>query len=75
MFGVAATVTLTQSMTGVSMQVGDLVRLTNAYSTSLSELLGVILSIDDSVNSCYEITWTDGDLTWEFGIDLEVVCK
>ena len=57
------------------MQVGDLVRLTNAYSTSLSELLGVILSIDDSVNSCYEITWTDGDLTWEFGIDLEVVCK
>ena len=57
------------------MQVGDLVRLTNAYSTSLSELLGVILSIDKEVSWCYEITWTDADLTWEFGCDLEVICK
>ena len=57
------------------MQVGDLVRLANVAGGSLGELLGVILSIDKEVSWCYEITWTDGDLTWEFGIDLEVVCK
>jgi len=57
------------------MQVGDLVRLTNVAGGSLSELLGVILSIDKELSWCYEITWTDGDLTWEFGSDLEAVCK
>ena len=57
------------------MQVGDLVRLTNVAGGSLGELLGVILSIDKELSWCYEITWTDGDLTWEFGCDLEVVCK
>ena len=57
------------------MKVGDLVRLANVAGGSLSELLGVILSIDKEVSWCYEITWTDGDLTWEFGCDLEAVCK
>ena len=57
------------------MQVGDLVRLANVAGGSLGELLGVILSIDKEVSWCYEITWTDADLTWEFGCDLEVVCK
>jgi len=57
------------------MKVGDLVRLNNVGAGSLSELLGVILSIDKELSWCYQITWTDGDLTWEFGSDLEVVCK
>ena len=57
------------------MQVGDLVRLTNVAGGKLAALRGIILSIDKKLSWCYEITWTDGDLTWEFGCDLEVVCK
>ena len=62
-------------MDGVSMKVGDLVRLTNITSDKYTNLRGIVLSIDKEVSWCYEITWTDGDLTWEFGCDLEVVCK
>ena len=57
------------------MKVGDLVKLTNIASDKYTNLRGIVLSIDKEVSWCYEITWTDGDLTWEFGCDLEVVCK
>jgi hypothetical protein len=59
----------------VKMNIGDLVKLTNITSDKYTNLRGIILSIDKEVSWCYEITWTDGDLTWEFGCDLEAVCK
>ena len=56
------------------MKVGDLVRLTNVAGGTLGALRGIILSIDtDKDGETYQITWTDGDLTWEFGRDLEVL--
>ena len=56
------------------MQVGDLVRLNNVGGGSLGDLRGIVISIDDDGYQ-YQITWTDGDLTWEFGDHLEVICK
>ena len=55
------------------MQVGDLVRLAHVAGGKLAALRGIVLSIDKEASWCYEITWTDGDLTWEFGCDLEVI--
>jgi len=55
------------------MKVGDLVKLTNITSDKYTNLRGVILRIDKELSWCYEITWTDGDLTWEFASDLEVI--
>ena len=61
------------------MQVGDLVRLNNV-GCPLANLLGVILTIEvqegvlGGQTNC-QVTWTDGELTWEFGRHLEVVCK
>ena len=62
------------------MQVGDLVRLNNVGSGSLANLLGIILLIEvqegvlGEQTNC-QVTWNDGDLTWEFGNHLEVICK
>ena len=52
------------------MQVGDLVRLNNVGGGSLFDLFGVILVIEAKM---VRVTWTDGDLTWEFGNHLEVI--
>ena len=60
-------------MDGVSMKIGDLVKLTNMVVDG--GLFGIIIDIDNDELCHYQITWTDGDLTWEFGCDLEVVCK
>ena len=58
------------------MRVGDLVKLTNITGGKYTNLLGIILSIEKDKLCHYEITWTDGDLTWEFGHHLEVIlCK
>ncbi len=61
------------------MKVGDLVRLNNV-GCPLANLLGVILDIEVQEGALGEqtncqVTWADGDLTWEFGNHLEVVCK
>ena len=58
-------------MDGVSMKIGDLVRLTNMVVDA--GLFGIIIDIDNDEPLChYQITWTDGDLTWEYRSDLEV---
>ena len=57
------------------MKVGDLVRLNNVGGGYLGDLRGIVLRIDIDERLC-QITWTDGDLTWEFERDLEAVsCK
>ena len=61
------------------MKVGDLVKLTNIVANDYMVLRGVILDIypdpegEFGANSI-EVLWTDGDLTSEFSVDLEVVC-
>jgi hypothetical protein len=63
----------------MDFEIGDLVRL-NSVGGRLANLLGIILTIEVQEGvlggqmNC-QVTWTDGDLTWEFGNHLEVVCK
>ena len=64
------------------MQVGDLIKLTKEYEWlqvgALDNRSGIILSIDSDngfAASHYRIMWTDGEITWEYGDELEVVCK
>ena len=59
------------------MKAGDLVKLTDIIVDG--GLFGIILNIERTKNDRYEDTylvlWTDGDITWEFRVDLEVTCK
>ena len=61
------------------MKVGDLVKLTNIVANDYMVLRGVILDIYPDPEGEFganliEVLWTDGDLTSEFSVDLEVVC-
>tara|TARA_Y100000592_G_C5380240_1_gene273064 strand:+ start:628 stop:819 length:192 start_codon:yes stop_codon:yes gene_type:complete len=63
------------------MKVGDLVKLTNIVTDDYLQLRGVILDVYPDPEGEFganlvEVLWTDGDLTSEFSVDLEVVsCK
>ena len=57
-------------MDGVSMRVGDLVKLTNVVGGRLGVLRGTILRIDK--DGFHKVFWTDGDVTQEMEEDLEV---
>ena len=62
------------------MKVGDLVKLSHFAGGTMSLLRGIILGIySDPLGgeNCYKasVLWTDGDMTEEFPIDLEVTCK
>jgi len=58
-------------MDGVSMKVGDLVKLTNVAGGRLGALRGTVLRIDED-GKFHQIFWTDGDITQEVLKDLEV---
>ena len=59
------------------MKVGDLVKLSHFAGGTMSLLRGIIIDIKrtkcDQYEDTYSVFWTDGDLTSEFRIDLEVV--
>ncbi len=60
------------------MKVGDLIKLWNGHGDQA--LRGIILKIfsdplDEYDDLKAEVFWTDGDLTEEWGFDLEIVCK
>ena len=62
------------------MRVGDLVKLTNIAGGKYTNLRGIVLDIypdpldgEDCLKA--SVLWTDGDMTEEFPIDLEVTCK
>ncbi len=63
------------------MKVGDLVKLTCIAMDKYMNLRGVILDVYPDPEGEFganlvEVLWTDGDLTSEFSVDLEVVsCK
>ena len=60
------------------MKAGDLVKLSMMHDDH--PLRGIVLDIFPDrwgEDGCFmaSVLWTDGDLTEEFPIDLEVVCK
>ena len=60
------------------MKVGYLIKLCNGHECQA--LRGIILKVftdplDEYDDLKAEVFWTDGDLTEEWCIDLEVICK
>ena len=56
------------------MQVGDLVKLANIVGGKYANLRGIIINI--TKDGFHKVLWTDGDITQEFGYDVEAVsCK
>ena len=62
------------------MKLGDLVKLSNVGCGTLFDLRGIVLDIVKDPEGefdakLYTVLWCDGDMTKEFPVDLDVVCK